>query len=294
MSNKILFPPFLAKPDRYFATNHPVLYLSKLHYWLYYLLWAVLAIGLFSVAYTPQELPDEDLVLLVGNGAVGVGLLFWLRYEFWISPERRFPLPSARQATLLFGLRWLCLALAFCLPYLFLWKMGYEYRFSFTEVFNWAFLGSVFIYAAKFISWKQLTFLVPFTLVVQVLLWEYAYYAYAYVLYVLLSALFFYVLHSKQSWLQQRSLQLLVAKFLILALPSFTFFLLKNSYFLQKFIFDKIYLTLLLSRTRCCGCRENNFVVDVEDGLLLSFFTYFFTFLPLLHKYFMRLRSKPA
>jgi len=243
------------------------------------------------MAYTPQELCDEDLVLLVGNGAVGVGLLFWLRYEFWVSPERRFPLPSARQATLLFGLRWLCLALAFCLPYFALWSMQHEYRFSFTEVFNWAFVGTLFTYVLKETSWKSLILItLPTPLIFSLFFTPLVYFSTLYYLLLLLVGL------GLKKFIKNRRTQTIRAVILASTLPLLTFAVFVFLSELQFLFFDRqrFIFGAPCAETIMGNQTDSYLIISHTEGLFLSFLFFHIFFLPLLHKHFMRLRSKPA
>ena len=122
-----LVPSFLKQIDRHFLLNHPALWVTKIHFVLFYGLLAAMAIGVFSlIPLSPYSLPDVEVHFVIAILPAMVGLMYWAWHVGRINVERYFGTTSLRQRIGLQAIYLLCIGVFVSIPFLYGQSVAYR------------------------------------------------------------------------------------------------------------------------------------------------------------------------
>lgn len=115
-----LVPAFLKRIDQYLLLNHPALWVSKIHFVLFYGAVATLLVGVVSlIPLSPYDLPDTELHFGLAIIPASLGFLFWVWQVGRINVERFFGETSLMQRLQLQGIYLLCVAIFASFPFIY-------------------------------------------------------------------------------------------------------------------------------------------------------------------------------
>ncbi|MEM7367983.1 MAG: hypothetical protein AAF587_05240 [Bacteroidota bacterium] len=120
-------PAFLKRIDQYLLLNHPALWVSKIHFVLFYGVVATLFVGVVSlIPVSPYDLPDVETHFGMAIIPASLGFLFWGWQVGRINVERFFGETSLKQRLFLQGIYLLCVAIFASFPFLYGQSVAYR------------------------------------------------------------------------------------------------------------------------------------------------------------------------
>ncbi|MEM7655125.1 MAG: hypothetical protein AAF399_03280 [Bacteroidota bacterium] len=121
MTRKLSFlvPAFMKRLDQQLLLNHPAIWVTKIHYVLFYALIAFAGISFAVWPAHPAHLPDPESHFWLSMIPAGLGLLFWAWQVGKTNVEKFYGETSFLQRLKLQGLYALCIGIFVSLPFLY-------------------------------------------------------------------------------------------------------------------------------------------------------------------------------
>lgn len=115
---KKLIPPFLRRIDAYLLLNHPVAWISKIHFVLFYglITWSLSALSGFAIPINLSQTQDLGLWYFLFTILAIVALCFWIYHNIIFNLEKKFGKRSWADAYKIFFLNLCCVFIFISFP----------------------------------------------------------------------------------------------------------------------------------------------------------------------------------